>query len=131
MTKHARCHTGERPYSCAAEGCAYRARSQSNLRLHALSAHSDARPHPCSAPGCAYAAKNLSSLRRHERAVHRLGVGPRCPHEGCDYLGATPRSFEEHVNAHLGIQPHRCTKCHAYASTYKSHYTRATTLHTF
>jgi hypothetical protein len=112
----------ERPYPCTFEGCTYAAQTTGNLRVHLLAKHSSGPLFPCTVAGCAYAAKNATYLRVHARAMHGIGKNiPICPHEGCGFRGATPRTFEEHVNAHSGVRPHRCPTCATFSTAYKSH----------
>jgi uncharacterized Zn-finger protein len=117
VTHHERTHSEELPHACELPGCGFRTRHPVNLRAH-LRTHSQDRPYACTVVDCGYAAKTSRLLRMHARAVHGEGECAQCPH--CDFRSGLPRTMQEHVNAHLGIRPHRCETC-GFASTYRNH----------
>jgi len=71
LRKHARVHSGEKPYHCDFEGCGKTFRNSHHLKSHTLS-HTGQRPYACSDSACGrtFAKRHSwkSHLARHERS---------------------------------------------------------------
>merc|ERR1711939_1176953 len=66
VTRHARVHSGERPFKCTWEGCDYAAAQKAHLQSHMLK-HTGQRPFKCTFPGCEFACTRSWHLDRHMR----------------------------------------------------------------
>ena len=110
LAQHVRArHTDERPFACAAAGCARRFATIMALKHHKRTHPGGAPPaeprlHACPEPLCGYRAASVAALVRHARKAGHKGALP-CPHPFCDERSNSSASLRLHLasTAHGGV----------------------------
>ncbi|XP_053406964.1 zinc finger protein 37-like isoform X6 [Mercenaria mercenaria] len=103
--------TDEYPYKCMVCGKAYK-HSQSLFR-HKNSHKTQQTSLMCEECGKTYSSKQ--SLKVHKAMKHKVDVETsgikNCPFPECNKNFQSKSMVEDHVNTHMKIRPHKCSKC--------------------
>lgn len=97
MEKHARTHSGERPYACREPGCEKVFATSTELKTHGV-VHSGRKPHEC--PICGEGFADSSNLSKHKK-THFIGMY-KCPVSGCT---ARMKRWDQ-MRRHMSSQKH-------------------------
>ena len=85
-------------FSCDQDGCEYKAKLASSIKVHKQQVHDiDVRWQHCTEVGCDYKAKLPSNLKIHKAAVHDIDVRwHHCTEVGCDYKAKQSGHLKRH-----------------------------------
>ena len=98
------------PVSCTLEGCGFRAKTKSNLKLH-QETHNEAANIPCPVPGCTYLARYNAILGVHVKRHRRNPEFQMCPEPRWNYAATTFESFQVHQGVHNTGREFVCPLC--------------------
>jgi uncharacterized Zn-finger protein len=100
MDNHiSRVHIEARAFKCAVKGCTYAAKTNGDLKRHAIK-HIEKNPYACTFAGCDFTCKRGQILQEH-LAIH-TGINPQqCSVPGCTYITKNKALMTEHLNQHL------------------------------
>ena len=74
LQKHARSHTGEKPYKCSESGCDYSSTQAGDMKKHIMYIHTGEKPHKCEVDGCGYESAQRGHVRSHMKSKHGLDL---------------------------------------------------------
>ena len=109
LVRHARTHTGEKPFVCNWHACGYAATQSSDLKVH-MRSHTKEQPFVCTWPGCGYAASRSDTLKAHtlthtkENPVLALAVAPETTDRRYCYICLEWMVEEDGLADHMASQ---------------------------
>ena len=100
-------------------------KTDEELLKHKQSKHS----HTFLCRHCGMSSKKKRDLNYHLATMHDTGSLPtkECPFDYCTKTFAKERSYQDHINKHIGVKPHVCKSClkSFYTSAYFAEHTKA------